>query len=416
MAGKGGQWQPQHDYRGPDGYALEDPGGAQAGPATLAHPPPHPGQPYDGKYRSVQLSRGSACSYAHAVAPHESKRDKRRREMVDRVSRLNEDTIARRDRIFHDLSEIYARTADELLPPPVFPTSDLSIPVGELPPSLPFTDPVIPDMHPVPYLFSLHRLSMERAHEQLALRLFHAHQLASAKRLYDAEVDRIEDEYEAATKGVVERLCDGVEERKKRLLEEKEGEGVTIDTFLETQRTHGTRRMRGNGRAGGSSRPHASNGSGAASPSESLSNGKEGAGGANGTASGVGGAGGGGVDAAALGSLLGLSGIADPFNLAASLLPSTTALAGSSGSSLSALSGAGPTASLLTGTLGKRKPGGRTQPGLPPAHFLVQSGTYSQFGKSLAGLSALRGEEVEGDLGEMRRKRQRVGGRRRVYE
>lgn len=342
-------------------------------------------------------------------------------------------------RIFHDLSEIYARTADELLPPPVFPTSDLSIPVGELPPSLPFTDPVIPDMHPVPYLFSLHRLSMERAHEQLALRLFHAHQLASAKRLYDAEVDRIEDEYEAATKGVVERLYDGVEERKKRLLEEKEGEGVTIgqslsasrysnrpprlirrpsrtDTFLETQRTHGTRRMRGNGRAGGSSRPHASNGSGAASPSESLSNGKEGAGGANGTASGVGGAGGGGVDAAALGSLLGLSGIADPFNLAASLLPSTTALAGSSGSSLSALSGAGPTASLLTGTLGKRKPGGRTQPGLPPAHFLVQSGTYSQFGKSLAGLSALRGEEVEGDLGEMRRKRQRVGGRRRVYE
>lgn len=133
-----------------------------------------------------------------------------------------------RHRIFHDLSEIYARTADELLPPPVFPTSDLSIPVGQLPPSLPFTDPVIPDMHPIPYLFSLHRLSMERAHQQLAIRLFHAHQLASAKRLYDAEVERIEDEYEAATKGVVERLTDGVEERRKRLLEEKEGEGVTI--------------------------------------------------------------------------------------------------------------------------------------------------------------------------------------------
>lgn len=129
------------------------------------------------------------------------------------------------------MSEIYARTADELLPPPVFPTSDLSIPVGQLPPSLPFTDPVIPDMHPIPYLFSLHRLSMERAHQQLAIRLFHAHQLASAKRLYDAEVERIEDEYEAATKGVVERLVDGVEERRKRLLEEKEGEGVTIGAF-----------------------------------------------------------------------------------------------------------------------------------------------------------------------------------------
>ncbi|BGO99183.1 hypothetical protein NBRC10513v2_000288 [Rhodotorula toruloides] len=354
-------------------------------------PPDEPPQAYD----------------AYSMQPQENKREKRRREMVDRVTRLQEDTVARRDRIFHDLSEIYARTADELLPPPVFPTSDLSIPVGQLPPSLPFTDPVIPDMHPIPYLFSLHRLSMERANEQLAIRLFHSHQVAAARRLYEAEVERIEDEYEAAMKGVVERLMEGVEERRRRLMEEKEGEGVTIDTFLETQRTHGTRRMRGNGRMGGSSRPGHGNGgtNGAASPSESVAGGKDGS--SNG------------VDAAALGSLLGLSGLSDPFNLAAALLPNSSAVAGSGAGSLTALSGVGATASLLTGTIGKRKPGGRTQPGLPPAHFLVQSGTYSQFGKSLAGLSALRGEEVEGDLGEMRRKRQRTnaGGRRRMmYE
>jgi len=83
-------------------------------------------------------------------------------------------------------------------------------------------------MHPIPYLFSLHRLSLERANEQVAIRLFHQHQVASARRLYDAEVERIEDEYEAATKGVVEKLFEGVEERRKRLLEEKDGEGVTI--------------------------------------------------------------------------------------------------------------------------------------------------------------------------------------------
>lgn len=131
-------------------------------------------------------------------------------------------------RIFHDLSEIYARTADELLPPPVFPVAEADLPIGQLPPSLPFTDPVIPDLHPIPYLFSLHRLSLERANEQVAIRLFHQHQVASARRLYEAEVERIEDEYEAATKGVVEKLFEGVEERRKRLLEEKEGEGVTI--------------------------------------------------------------------------------------------------------------------------------------------------------------------------------------------
>lgn len=58
--------------------------------------------------------------------------------------------------------------------------------------------------------------------------MFHTHQVASARRLYDAEVERIEDEYEGATKGVVERLLEGVEERRRKLIEEKEGEGVAI--------------------------------------------------------------------------------------------------------------------------------------------------------------------------------------------
>lgn len=133
--------------------------------------------------------------------------------------------------MFHDLSEIFARTADELLPPPVFPTFDLSIPVGQLPPSLPFTDPVIPDMHPTPYLFSLHRLSLQRANQLLAIRLFHLHQVAVARKLFEAETERIEEEYEGAAKGVVERLLEGVEERRRRLTEEKEGDGTSLGEF-----------------------------------------------------------------------------------------------------------------------------------------------------------------------------------------
>lgn len=46
--------------------------------------------------------------------------------------------------------------------------------------------------------------------------------------MYDAEVERIEEEFEGATKGVVERLMEGVEERRKKLSEEKEGEGVNL--------------------------------------------------------------------------------------------------------------------------------------------------------------------------------------------
>lgn len=199
----------------------------------------------------------------------------------------------------------------------------------------------------------------------------------------------------------------------------------TSDAFLDPQRTHGTRRMRGGPGKTHTSRPHlpsnpGSGSNGAASPAESVSNGRTGgagAGGIGGTDSGV--------DASALGSLLGLNGISDPFGLASSLLPGSNGVSSSTSNSLSALSGLGPTASLLSGTLlgvgttTKRKTGGRTQPGLPPTHYLVQSGTYSQFGKSIAGLSALRGEEVEGDLVEVRRKRQRVAtgsSRRRNYE
>ncbi|GAA5899444.1 Sds3p [Sporobolomyces salmoneus] len=373
----------------------------------------------------------------------ESKRDKRRREMTDRVQRLHEDTVARRDRVYHELSQIYARTTDDLLPPPVFPVSSSSTlgsssSVSSLPPSISHTDPLFPDLFPPSFLFRLHELSMQRSNRQLEIRLFHTHQVASARRLYDAEVERIEDEYEGATKGVVERLLEGVEERRRKLMEEKEGEGVSLDAFLDPQRAHGTRRMRGGSGKSHTSRPHlpsnpGSGSNGAASPAESVSNGRTN-GGPNGGTNGSNGHGGesNGIDASALGSLLGLNGISDPFGLASSLLPGSSGVVPPS-SLATNLSSINSTASLLSGTLlgliggaggsggttTKRKSGGRTQPGLPPTHYLVQSGTYSQFGKSIAGLSALRGEEVEGDLVEVRRKRQRVAtasSRRRNYE
>lgn len=94
----------------------------------------------------------------------------------------------------------------------------------------------------------------------------------------------------------------------------------------------------------------------------------------------------------------------DPFHLASSLLPHPSNM-------LLSLGGAGPTAALITGsTVSKKKPGMRPQPGLPPSHFSVTSGQYNQFGKSLSGLSGLRGDEIDGDLGEVRRKRVRTGG------
>lgn len=102
-------------------------------------------------------------------------------------------------------------------------------------------------------------------------------------------------------------------------------------------------------------------------------------------------------------TMVNLSGLHDPFNLSSSLMPNPA------GTLASNLSSAAVAASLNIGAFGRRKPGPRAQPGLPPAHFLVTSGAYNQFGKSLAGLAGLRGDEVDGDLGEVRRKRVRTG-------
>lgn len=168
--------------------------------------------------------------------------------------------------------------------------------------------------------------------------------------------------------------------------------------------------------------------------------------------SGSNGTGAGGHPAGSLASLLAqLSGsVPDPFNIAGTFMPSShstsahpllsalaapggslvaAAIAGASGNGNGSAGGGGGSGSGGSGGVGglagaavaasffttsKRKTGGgRQQPGLPPQHYAVQSGTYAQFGKSVAGLSALRGDEIEGDLGEVRRKRMRLGGRGR---
>ena len=110
-------------------------------------------------------------------------------------------------------------------------------------------------------------------------------------------------------------------------------------------------------------------------------------------------------------TMLHLNEIYDPFSLSTTLTPNPSA------SLASNLTNSGIPPPLHIGAFGRRKPGPRAQPGLPPAHYLVTSGAYTQFGKSLAGLSALRGDEIDGDLGEVRRKRVRTaqGGARRKF-
>lgn len=73
------------------------------------------------------------------------------------------------------------------------------------------------------YLFRLSELSIQRDIQLAAIKQDCESRRHVAQRLYDMEVERIEDEHELAKKGVKERLLEACEERTKKLREEKDG-------------------------------------------------------------------------------------------------------------------------------------------------------------------------------------------------
>ncbi|GAA95521.1 uncharacterized protein L969DRAFT_22073 [Mixia osmundae IAM 14324] len=151
--------------------------------------------------------------------PTESKRDKRRRDMIERIERLRRDGIERREPIFHELLNQIHESHLALLAQPA-PT------------------------HPE-YLLGLHDLSVKRDHLLLGVKAEARHGLETAKRLYETEVDRIEEEYEQFKRGIKDRLIEACEERTRKLREEKESLEINLDALFDPQpRPHATRRLR----------------------------------------------------------------------------------------------------------------------------------------------------------------------------
>lgn len=79
-----------------------------------------------------------------------------------------------------------------------------------------------------PYLLALNRLTLERDAELRQSALLHAHQVESARIAYEQDRGKIDEEARNAKRAVRERLLAAVEERRKRLREDKEsGEGTS---------------------------------------------------------------------------------------------------------------------------------------------------------------------------------------------
>ncbi|KAG6844533.1 hypothetical protein H0H87_006117 [Tephrocybe sp. NHM501043] len=70
------------------------------------------------------------------------------------------------------------------------------------------------------------------------------HGIKRAQHAYDEECEHIEEEWRKGRERVRERLLEGIEERKRRAREEKEGEGPSDATADSSSRAHVTRKLR----------------------------------------------------------------------------------------------------------------------------------------------------------------------------
>ncbi|KAJ7715137.1 hypothetical protein B0H16DRAFT_1435207 [Mycena metata] len=237
------------------------------------------------------------------------------------------------------------------------------------------------------YELRLLPLSLERSALLVQLETEEKHAMDCAHLAYEEERQRVEDEWRRGRDRVRERLLEGIEERRRRAREEKEGEGTVGDASMEQSRPHITRKLRNKM---GTSPPPTPLGA----PGSTLTNG-------TGLNPGLGLGPGAGLGL--ISSLPITSGpFLNPHSLSVDEIPSpfplpltSTAIPGS-GHAVAA-SGAA-SAPMGTGPNGRRRPKG--------------SGTHlSQaiggLGKSLAALTGCKESEIENDLVEIRRANKR---------
>ncbi|KAF5384573.1 hypothetical protein D9757_007504 [Collybiopsis confluens] len=215
------------------------------------------------------------------------------------------------------------------------------------------------------YNLRLLPFSIERSALLYQSELEETYSLERAQTAYDEERIRVEDEWKKGRDRVRERLMEGIEERRRKARDDKEGEGTSADATLDSQsRPHITRKLRNKI---GTSPPPTPGGSGTAFPNATPG---------------------------AISSLPITSGpFLNPHSLSVDEIPSpfplpltaTVIPSGSGGASGSA---------GTTNANGRRKPKGSG------TH---QSQAIGGLGKSLVMLGMSREQEIEADLGEIRR-------------
>ncbi|KAH9943835.1 hypothetical protein B0H21DRAFT_747777 [Amylocystis lapponica] len=179
--------------------------------------PPQPGVfalPYSSTHKAI----AGPSSRPHGAPADDPKKERKRRDVA---AKLGKEMNERRE----DAGRHYAEIISDL--------HSTSIQLSTRPESYPA------------YNLRLYPLTLERSALLVAATLQERHGMDGVRTAYEEEVEKVEEEWRRGRERIKERLLDGIEERRRRARDEKDGEGTVADAGLDSQsRPHNTRKLR----------------------------------------------------------------------------------------------------------------------------------------------------------------------------
>ncbi|ORX87526.1 hypothetical protein K493DRAFT_80977 [Basidiobolus meristosporus CBS 931.73] len=146
----------------------------------------------------------------------ESKKEKLHREILERITRLNEEFELRKSKLFREKSDGLSRELKQ----------------------------IYHETHPE-FKASLEELVSQRDESLYATKLYREYLTTHVERIYEAEVQKAEEEYEREKQGIKEKLLATIEEKKSKLKEDKDSSQIINEYAIESpSRSHSTRKLR----------------------------------------------------------------------------------------------------------------------------------------------------------------------------
>ncbi|EIM20796.1 hypothetical protein E3Q22_01814 [Wallemia mellicola] len=151
----------------------------------------------------------------------ENKRDKKRRDLVEKLNKQSAEIYDRRDLIFLEAHNAMTDVHNHLLS--TSPTNPYEFTAAPSTGSL---------MTSREQNLRLYELSLERDAILSAIKHTYGYAMDSAKSLYEIERSRVEEEYDSVQRSIKTKLIDAIEEKKRKLKEEKDME-VGVESLLD---------------------------------------------------------------------------------------------------------------------------------------------------------------------------------------